>query len=355
MSSMELDSHFPNNELNNELIGKRNFVPSCESDGGQSDEPVEAGMEEPAGEMMRSGTLYLIGTPIGNLGDLSPRATALLAAADIIAAEDTRRTLRLLNYLGLRKHLESYHEHNRMTKEPILLDRLRQNNRVALVTDAGMPGISDPGTSLVAACVADGIPVVVVPGPCAAVVALAGSGLPTDRFIFEGFLPSSGKLRKERIRELAVDRPTIILYEAPHRLKRTLADLAAQGLDSRHLALGRELTKRHEEYLRMSVAGALSFYKQEEPRGEYVLILEGADAYAARSSAAGCAAGIEPDDGQKQTEDEPVVLLRELLRQGMSVKDAVRCCVQKTGRNKNEIYPLAVQMQALETMKNDHE
>ncbi|MEA4888769.1 MAG: 16S rRNA (cytidine(1402)-2'-O)-methyltransferase [Clostridiaceae bacterium] len=328
---MDLDGHFPNSES------------------------IDASVDDLTGEKMRSGTLYLIGTPIGNLGDMSPRAAALLAAADIVVAEDTRRTLRLLNHLGLRKHLESYHEHNRLTKEPILLERLRQNCRMALVTDAGMPGISDPGTSLVAACVAGGIPVVVVPGPCAAVVALAGSGLPTDRFIFEGFLPSSGKLRKERLRELAGDRPTIILYEAPHRLKRTLTDLAAQGLGGRQLALGRELTKRHEEYLRMSVARAASFYEQEEPRGEYVLVLEGADTYTARDSAAGNMTGKALADNQEQSEDEAAGMLRELLRQGKSVKDAVRCCVQKTGRNKNEIYPLALQIQALEPVKNDTE
>ena len=307
-----------------------------------------------SGETMRPGTLYLVGTPIGNLGDLSPRCAAILGEADLVVAEDTRRTLRLLNYLGLRKHLESYHEHNKRDKEPLLLQRLQAGTRLALVTDAGMPGISDPGSDLVAACVREGIPVVVVPGPCAAITALAGSGLTTDRFVFEGFLPVSGKSRKIRLAGLAGELRTTILYEAPHRIKRTLADLAAvPELSDRRLTLGRELTKSYEEYIRTTVAEAAILYQQTEPRGEFVLVLEGLAAWNERQPS-GTAEVTASDDGamahavpgsvlpSEQVEDPAVAMLRGLLREGKSLKDAVRQCARKTGRGRNELYPLAL-------------
>lgn len=307
-----------------------------------------------SGETMRPGTLYLVGTPIGNLGDLSPRCAAILGEADLVVAEDTRRTLRLLNYLGLRKHLESYHEHNKRDKEPILLQRLQAGIRLALVTDAGMPGISDPGSDLVAACVRESIPVVVVPGPCAAITALAGSGLATDRFVFDGFLPVSGKSRKVRLAGLAGELRTTILYEAPHRIKRTLVDLAAvPELSGRRLTLGRELTKSFEEYIRTTVAEAASLYQQTEPRGEFVLVLEGLAAWNERLQA-GEAEVAASDDGKMvnadtglafqpgQADDPAVAMLRDFLREGKSLKDAVRQCARKTGRGRNELYPLAL-------------
>jgi len=221
------------------------------------------------------GVLYLVGTPIGNLGDLSPRAAAILASVDLVAAEDTRHTLRLLNHLGLRKHLESYHEHNRLSKTAVLTGYLQQGRSIALVSDAGMPCISDPGYELVRDCASLGIKVSAIPGPCAAIAALAGAGLLSDRFVFEGFLPVQAKPRKGRLSELKAELRTVILYEAPHRLIKTLTDLAESGLYDRQLTLARELTKRHEEYLRLTVSQALDHYTCHEPRGEYVLVFEG--------------------------------------------------------------------------------
>ena len=287
------------------------------------------------------GTLYLVGTPIGNLGDLTARAADVLAAVSLVAAEDTRRTLRLLNHLGLRKHLESYHEHNWQSKGAVLLAQLQAGRSIALVSDAGMPCISDPGADLVRLCVEQAIPVIVIPGPCAAIVGLAGSGLLTDRFVFEGFIPASGKSRKERLALIAAELRTIVLYEAPHRLRRTLADLANQGLAARQLTLARELTKRHEEFFRASLAEAVAKYEQQEPRGEYVLVLEGLEAFQKRcppAESAADASGAKPDAA---VED----LLRDLLEQGLSIKDAVRACLAKTGRKKNDIYQLALSIQ----------
>ena len=312
-----------------------------------------------SGEVMQRGTLYLVGTPIGNLGDLSPRAAAILGEADLIVAEDTRRTLRLLNHLGLRKHLDSYHEHNKRAKEPILLQKLKSGSRLALVTDAGMPGISDPGSDLVAACVLADIPVVVIPGPCAAITALAGSGLLTDRFVFEGFLPTSGKNRKIRLAGLASEPRTIILYEAPHRIRRTLADMAANPeLASRRLSIGRELTKSHEEYIRLTVAEVELFYRQTEPRGEFVLILEGLLASLERGQASGesssnLAGSAGPGTGDDCATDPTIPMLRDLLDQGKSLKDAVRLCCRRTGRSRNELYALALELTARIEEKTD--
>jgi len=290
---------------------------------------------------VQPGMLYLVGTPIGNLGDLPPRAAAILAGVDLIAAEDTRHTLRLLNHLGLRKRLESYHEHNWQTKTPLLMEQMQLGRSIALVSDAGMPCISDPGADLVRLCALQQIPVTVVPGPCAAIAGLAGSGLPTGRFVFEGFLPAAGKPRKERIREMNGEKRTSILYEAPHRLRRTLNDLAAAGLGPRLLTLARELTKKHEEFIRLTVDAAQELYMKIEPRGEYVLILEGREAWLQRCPPAG------PDDGGgslgKTADDAALAMLREYLAQGLAIKDAMRRCARETGRKKNEIYQLYLQ------------
>jgi 16S rRNA (cytidine1402-2'-O)-methyltransferase len=285
----------------------------------------------------KTGRLYLVATPIGNLEDLSPRAAAVLAQADWVVAEDTRHTLRLLNHLGLRKHLESYHAHNRRQKEVLLLDKLRQGGQLALVTDAGMPGISDPGADLVAACVAQDIPVTVIPGPCAAVTALAGSGLETDRFVFEGFLPPFGKDRRQRLQQLSGEMRTSILYEAPHRLSKTLSDLAEIGLADRRLTVARELTKRFEEFRYGTVGGAIRDLAEQEIRGEFVLVLEGLSAYAGRC----------PETDSTEQPEQPIIdRLQVLLESGLSVKSAVRQCADETGLTRNELYKLALQAQS---------
>jgi 16S rRNA (cytidine1402-2'-O)-methyltransferase len=286
---------------------------------------------------VRPGTLYLVGTPIGNLGDMSPRAAAILADVDLVAAEDTRRTLRLLNHLGLRKRLDS----NWQNKSPLLLSALLQGRSVALVSDAGMPCISDPGFELVRLCAEHGLTVTTIPGPCAAIVGLAGSGLISDRFVFEGFLPASGKARKARLAELAAEPRTSVLYEAPHRLRRTLNDLAAAGMAGRQLTLARELTKRHEEYLRLTVGSAISHYAERDPRGEYVLVLEGREA-ACRRQPESAAESLMPDESDTSV----FAGLRDCKARGLSVKDAVRQCAAASGRKKNDVYQIALRIWA---------
>jgi len=286
------------------------------------------------------GVLYLVGTPIGNLGDLSPRAAAILADVDLVAAEDTRHTLRLLNHLGLRKHLESYHEHNRLSKKAILTGYLQQGRSIALVSDAGMPCISDPGYELVRDCAGLGIKVTAIPGPCAAIVALAGAGLLSDRFVFEGFLPVQAKSRKSRLSELTIELRTMILYEAPHRLIKTLTDLAASGLGDRKLTIARELTKRHEEFLRLTVSQALDHYSQHDPRGEYVLVFEGLSAYRQRLNIEKQMAGT---DGGVSAADPLKAELRDCRQRGLSMKDAVRECVNRGNRKKNVVYQAALE------------
>lgn len=225
-----------------------------------------------------TGRLVLVGTPIGNLGDLSPRAVDALARADTIACEDTRRTRALLSHLGLPagRRLLAVHDHNETAATAGVLARLDEGQRVAVVTDAGMPGISDPGERLVAAAAAAGFIVDVVPGPSAMVAALVVSGLPTGRFAFEGFLPRKGSARTARIREVAADERTTILFEAPHRVHQTVADLAGAAGDPRRVALVRELTKLHEEVWRGTLAGAVEHLAAVEPRGEFVIVLDGA-------------------------------------------------------------------------------
>ena len=313
-------------------------------------------------QAMRPGVLYIVGTPIGNLGDLSPRAAAILGEADCIAAEDTRRTLQLLNHLGLKKRLVSYHQHNQRHREAALLDILLRGERLALVSDAGMPGISDPGSAITAACIEAGIDVTVVPGPSAAFVALAASGLVTDRFAFEGFIPASGKLRKARILELAGEKRTLVLYEAPHRILKTICDLQKAGLAARRLTIARELTKRHETFYRACLADVCSQPEMIEQRGEFVLVIEGLDAYSQR-----CPELPGPDEGGQQSpaagsggsqfrhtandaaplaDDQDAGQLKALLSEGLSVKDAVRRLAPGSGRNRNALYALALSIQA---------
>ena len=273
-----------------------------------------------------SGTLYLIATPIGNLGDLSPRAAATLEAADFIAAEDTRVTMKLLSHLGLKKSMVSYHEHNKASAGPAILARLLAGESCALATDAGTPAISDPGEDLVRLCAENGVTVQAVPGCCALISALAVSGLPTGRFVFEGFLPVNRAARRERLQSLLGEERTLIFYEAPHRLRTTLADLLA-AFGDRNAALCRELTKLHEDTMRATLAQAAAWYQENEPRGEYVLVISGADRRPERAV----------------TLEQGVAMVLERRERGERMKDAVRQVAADTGLARNELYDAALQ------------
>lgn len=220
------------------------------------------------------GMLYLVATPVGNLSDLSPRAMKVLREVDFIAAEDTRNTQRLLAFMGIKKELISYFEHNKRERGEVIAARLLSGESCSLVTDAGTPAISDPGEDLVALCARLNIPVTSVPGPCAAILGLTLSGLPVGRFAFEGFLSTAKNERKERLNELAAEKRTFVLYEAPHKLRATLSDLYAT-LGNRKITLCRELTKLNEEIIRTDLEGAVALYHERDPRGEYVLVIEG--------------------------------------------------------------------------------
>lgn len=303
-----------------------------------SDAPSSVGVPTVHPIAVMRGCLYLVGTPIGNLGDLSPRAAAIMAAVDRIVAEDTRRTLRLLNALEITKPLISYHEHNLNKRGPELIERLLAGETLALVSDAGMPCISDPGADLVRLCVEKDIPIVIIPGPTAALSALAVSGLPTDRFAFDGFLPIEGKERRNRLTTIVSEPRTVILYEAPHRLRKTLSALSGLGIGQRRISIARELTKRYETILRLTVDEALAYYQTNDPKGEYVLILEGLDTYRLRSPES-----VSPSLAEERsaTMDN---LLRDLLAQGLSVKEAAREAARRTGRKRNELYEQAMRM-----------
>ncbi len=272
--------------------------------------------------------LYLVGTPIGNLEDLSDRAKRILAEADFIAAEDTRVTRKLLSHLDLHKPLVSYYEHNKEESGPRILERILAGETCALGSDAGMPAVSDPGEDLCALCAASGVTVSVIPGPCAAVTALAASGLPTGRFTFEGFLSVNRKSRKEHLDSLSCERRTMIFYEAPHKLQTTLSDLYA-AFGDRRIALCRELTKLHEEILRTTLSGALSLYDSVSPRGEYVLVVEGAKTVKAA-----------PQDPESALD-----AVDELVAGGLSMRDAVKQIAKETGIGKNELYDAALRRQ----------
>ena len=276
-----------------------------------------------------AGTLYLVPTPIGNLGDISPRAKKTLAEADFIAAEDTRVSVKLLNHLELKKPLVSYYEHNKNESGPRIVERLLAGESCALVTDAGSPAISDPGEDLVALCAKAGVCVCAIPGPCAAVTALSVSGLPTGRFCFEGFLSTNKKSRREHLDSLKSERRTMIFYEAPHKLQNTLKDLTDAFGPERRISLCRELTKLHEQILRMTLGEALAYYTENDPRGEYVLILEGA---------------AEASE-EALTLEDAVSLALERIASGASKKDAVREVSRETGFPKNALYDAVLRMQ----------
>lgn len=224
--------------------------------------------------MPMSGMLYLCATPIGNLGDMTPRVVETLRGADIIAAEDTRNSIKLLNHFNIKTSMTSYHEYNKIEKADYLIEQMKQGKDVALITDAGTPAVSDPGEVLVAKCHEEGIAVTSLPGAAACITALTLSGLSTRRFCFEAFLPSDKREKAEILEELKEESRTIILYEAPHHLVRTLKELQ-ETLGSRRLTLCRELTKKFETVIPTTIEGALAMYETEEPRGEYVLVIEG--------------------------------------------------------------------------------
>lgn len=272
-----------------------------------------------------SGTLYLVPTPIGNLGDISRRCAETLAAADFIAAEDTRVSLKLLNHLEIKKPLVSYHEHNKIESGPRILERLLAGENCALVTDAGCPAISDPGEDLVRLCAEAGVTVCAIPGPCAAITALSVSALATGRFAFEGFLPAQKKERRARLDRLKTEERTMIFYEAPHRLRETLGELQAAFGPDRPVSLCRELTKLHEEILRLTLGEAAEYYAVNEPRGEYVLVLAGAEQKAETVSL-----------------EQAAAMVRRLTETGLRTKDAVRQVAEETGVAKNALYAMVV-------------
>ncbi len=276
---------------------------------------------------MEKGALYVVGTPIGNLEDFSPRGRATLEQADFIAAEDTRVTLKLLNRFGIKRPLVSYFEHNKIQHGELILQRLRTGETCALVSDAGMPAVSDPGETLVAACARENIPVYVVPGPTAATSALAVSGLPTGRFTFEGFLSVNKRSRREHLLSVERETRTMIFYEAPHKLRKTLSDLEKLFGGDRRVSIVRELTKIHEEVWRTTLREAAAHYREHEPKGEYVLVIAGAEPAPA-------------DAGEEYTLEEAADLARELMEQGSPASEAAKEAARVTGLKKGEIYRL---------------
>ncbi|PLX28997.1 MAG: 16S rRNA (cytidine(1402)-2'-O)-methyltransferase [Clostridiales bacterium] len=272
----------------------------------------------------KSGRLYLCPTPIGNLEDISMRVLRVLRECDVIACEDTRHTLKLLNHFEIKNKLTSYHEHNKDRKKHSIAQKVRDGQKVALVTDAGMPGISDPGEDMVKLCIEENLPFEVLPGPSAFVNALVASGLSSRRFVFEGFLDRNKKERNAALERIAGETRTTIIYEAPHRLKKTLLDLQ-KILGERECVLCRELTKRYEEHIRGNAQYLISHYESLDPRGEYVLVIEGG-----RQAKKEC------------TDDMIKDLLNDCARQGMRNKEAVKFVAEETGVSRNRIYSLSI-------------
>ena len=271
--------------------------------------------------------LYLVSTPIGNLGDISVRARQTLEEADFIAAEDTRVTRKLLAHLKIKKALVSYYEHNRRESGEMILQRILSGESCALVTDAGTPGISDPGEELVKICAESGVPIVAIPGPCAAVAALTLSGFPAGRFTFEGFLSTSKKSRFEHLSELKTEKRTMVFYEAPHKLKRTLADML-HVFGDRRVSISRELTKFFEETIRCSLSQAVDHFEKNPPRGEFVLVIEGAH---------------EGPSAPESDLEEAVRKTTSYIDEGLSVKDAVKKATEETGAPKNALYKAVIE------------
>ena len=273
-----------------------------------------------------SAMLYLVPTPIGNLGDISVRCRETLEAADFIAAEDTRVTLKLLNHLGIKKSLVSYYEHNKATQGSRIVERILAGETCALVSDAGSPAISDPGEDLVRQCAAVGIPVCAIPGPCAAITALSISAQATGRFCFEGFLSTAKKSRREHLDSLKKEQRTMIFYEAPHKLLATLTDMAEIFGEDRPISLCRELTKLHEEVVRTTLDQAVARYTETPPKGEFVLIVAGAPA----------------EQQEVPSEADAAARVAQLIAEGVSRKDAVKQAAKELGLPKNAVYEIAL-------------
>ena len=275
-----------------------------------------------------AGMLYLVPTPIGNLGDISPRCAKTLEEADFIAAEDTRVTLKLLNHVGIKKSLVSYYEHNKAFKGNVILERILAGETCALVSDAGSPAISDPGEELVKQCAEAGITVCAIPGPCAVITALSISGQATGRFCFEGFLSTAKKSRREHLESLVSEQRTMIFYEAPHKLLATLEDMSQVFGADRPISLCRELTKLHEEVVRTTLGGAIAKYAETPPKGEFVLVLAGApEVVKEEASATDAAARVA-----------------QLMEEGMSRKDAVKQTAKELDLPKNVVYDAALHL-----------
>ena len=279
------------------------------------------------------GMLYLVATPIGNLADLSERAIKVLSEVDFIAAEDTRNTQKLLSILGISKPLVSYFEHNKRERGEQIIQRLQAGESCALVTDAGTPAVSDPGADLVVLCAECGVSVTGIPGCCAAITALTLSALPTGRFTFEGFLSTNKAERREHLGDLKTEKRTMILHEAPHKLRTTLCDLADAFGGDRRIALCRELTKLNEEVVRTTLDGAIALYEQKEPRGEYVLVIEGASESA--------------EQGGAFWQDMTIPAhVQYYVNTGMSEKDAIKAAAKDRGVHKNEVYSRIVEQKS---------
>ena len=288
-------------------------------------------MENTEKNRLEKSTLYLVGTPIGNLADMSERVKKTLTEADFIAAEDTRNALKLCSILGIKKEVVSYFEHNKKTSGEKIIKRLLSGECCALVTDAGMPAISDPGEDIVRLCAEYGIAVSVIPGPCAAISALALSALSTARFAFEGFLPAQKSERRRRLTALQKEDRTLIFYEAPHKLRATLSDMAELFGKERKISLCRELTKLNEEVIRTTLGGAVMRYTDSEPRGEYVLVVEGADASAVQS--------VEKLELISLSPEEHVSHYIDL---GMERMDAIKAAAKDRGISKSEMYKFLI-------------
>jgi 16S rRNA (cytidine1402-2'-O)-methyltransferase len=270
-------------------------------------------------------TLYLVGTPIGNLGDMTMRGIQVLRDVDTIAAEDTRHTGKLLHHFEIKTPQISYHQHNEQQRIPELIAQLQSGKSIALVTDAGMPGISDPGYLIVAACVAAGIRVIPIPGVTAVITAVSASGLPSDRFAFEGFLPAKGAERKVRLESVAGDARTMVFYESPHRLRQTLADFATTFGVDRQIVIGRELTKLHEDFWRGAIGEAIAYYTEREPQGEYALVVAGA-----------------PVTHPTLSDEAIDRALIELMLAGTSRSQASRIVAEQISQSRRYVYQLAL-------------
>ena len=271
---------------------------------------------------MENGTLYLVATPIGNLEDITLRALNTLKEVDIVLAEDTRKTLKLLNHFEISKKLISFYRHNEGVKLDFVLNLLKEGKNLAVVSDAGTPGVSDPGEDLVRACIENNIKVIPIPGACALIQGLIGSGFDTTRFVFEGFLPVNKRGRKERLEELKSERRTMIFYEAPHKLKYTLEDMKSYFGGERKIVLARELTKIYEEFMRFSIDEAVSYFEENDIKGEFVVLVEG------------CKEEVVEEYAKESVKE----LMKKYMDSGMAKKEAMKLVAKDKGMKKTDVY-----------------